>query len=465
MKSIFLIITLLSQCFSAFSQGGVNFEHLTFEEALAKAKAENKLVFMDCYTSWCGPCKYMTDNVFPREKAGNFFNPKFVSVKFDMEKGEGKELSKKFHIKAFPTFFIIRPDGTVQHKIVGGGDLDKIIARVERGLNPKTSLDYLEKLHEQGKMNKHQLMLYQIALNEAFEKEKSAEVGERLNAMLTRKDKMKKEYWPILEKSAYGTTDCQLVLDHIFVFYKNIGKEKVDQYLVNTFAKQLRFSMDSVELLKQMQGELTPLDLPDKALLTHNLELMLASAERDVEKVIALAGEVETNENGELWATMNAINAIRGKATKEDLNRLIRLEDKYMNIAAGNSTDYVANYFESLKIAASVGVYFQNLSYEEALTKAGRQGRKLFIYGFMNNDNLKGKLIESMLEQENISDLLNRNFLCLKYDVEKEEGLKLVKQFGVDVFPTFIIVLPDGSVRQKVEDIHEVEELKSVFAE
>ena len=252
---------------------------------------------------------------------------------------------------------------------------------------------------------------------------------------------------------------------HFIYVFMIIGKEKVDQYLVNTFTKQLRFSMDSVELLKQMQGELTPLDLPDKALLTHNLELMLASAERDVEKVIALAGEVETNENGELWATMNAINAIRGKATKEDLNRLIRLEDKYMNIAAGNSTDYVANYFESLKIAASVGVYFQNLSYEEALTKAGRQGRKLFIYGFMNNDNLKGKLIESILEQENISDLLNRNFLCLKYDVEKEEGLKLVKQFGVDVFPTFIIVLPDGSVRQKVEDIHEVEELKSVFAE
>ena len=61
-------------------------------EALAKAKAENKLVFMDCYTSWCGPCKYMTETIFPQEKAGEFFNPKFVCVKFDMEKGEGKEL-------------------------------------------------------------------------------------------------------------------------------------------------------------------------------------------------------------------------------------------------------------------------------------------------------------------------------------------------------------------------------------
>ncbi|WP_148375472.1 MULTISPECIES: thioredoxin family protein [Butyricimonas] len=456
MKRIFLIIAFLFSCFSVFCQGGVNFEHLTFEEALAKAKAENKLVFMDCYTSWCGPCKYMTDNVFPRKEAGDFFNPRFISVKFDMEKGEGKELAKRFPLKAFPTFFIIRPDGTVQHKIVGGGDVDKIIARVERGLNTKTSLDYLEKIHQQGKMNKKQLMAYQIALNEAFEKEKSAEVGEKLNALLMRKDKMKKEYWPILEKSVYGTADYQLVLDHVLTFYKNIGKEKVEQYLVNTFTNQLRFSADSVELLRKMRGELAKLDLSNKTLLTRDLELRLASAERDVEKVIVLAGEVETNENGELWATMNAINAIREKATKEDLNRLIRLEDKYMNIA-GNSTDYVANYFESLKIAASVGVYFQNLSYEEALVKAKRQGRKLFIC-FMNNE-------VAILEQENVCDLLNRNFLCLEYDVKKEKGLELVKQFGVNTFPTFIVVLPDGSVRQKVEDIHDVEELKSIFVE
>ena len=53
----------------------------------------------------------MADNVFPREEAGEFFNPKFVSVKFDMENGEGKELAQKFGVRAYPTFLIIRPDG------------------------------------------------------------------------------------------------------------------------------------------------------------------------------------------------------------------------------------------------------------------------------------------------------------------------------------------------------------------
>ena len=73
MKSLISIITLLMLNLIAFGQG-VNFEHITFDEALAKAKAENKLVFMDCYTSWCGPSKYMTSNVFHQEIVGDYFN-------------------------------------------------------------------------------------------------------------------------------------------------------------------------------------------------------------------------------------------------------------------------------------------------------------------------------------------------------------------------------------------------------
>lgn len=101
---------------------------------------------MDCYTSWCGPCKYMSETIFPQEKAGEFFNPKFVCVKFDMEKGEGPELGKKFGVRAYPTFLILRPDGSVQHKVVGGGDLEGFIARVEKGLNEKTSSRLFEQI-------------------------------------------------------------------------------------------------------------------------------------------------------------------------------------------------------------------------------------------------------------------------------------------------------------------------------
>ena len=116
---------------------------------------------------------------------------------------------------------------------MGGGDLDKFIAKVEKGLNEKTSLDYLNKIHEKGKMNKKQLMTYSVVLNEAYEKDKSEKVGKELDAVLKEKDKMKKEYWPILERSPYGSDNFKLVLNNIGTFNKNIGKENVDKYLTS----------------------------------------------------------------------------------------------------------------------------------------------------------------------------------------------------------------------------------------
>ena len=89
MRKIFLFVILLCWGIVGFTQDGVNFEHLSFKEALDKAQAENKLVFVDCYTSWCGPCRNMTEHIFPQEKVGDYFNSKFVCVKYDMEKGKG----------------------------------------------------------------------------------------------------------------------------------------------------------------------------------------------------------------------------------------------------------------------------------------------------------------------------------------------------------------------------------------
>ena len=454
MKSLISIITLLMLNLIAFGQG-VNFEHITFDEALAKAKAENKLVFMDCYTSWCGPCKYMTETIFPQEKAGEFFNPKFVCVKFDMEKGEGPELAKRFGVRAYPTFLILRPDGTVQHKIVGGGDLDKFIAKVEKGLNEKTSLDYLNKIHEKGKMNKKQLMTYSVVLNEAYEKDKSEKVGKELDAVLKEKDKMKKEYWPILERSPYGSDNFKLVLNNIGTFNKNIGKENVDKYLTSCYTNAINNTMrpntkEPLKVLQQIQEELTKLDLADQATLTRSLELNQACLEKNINKVIELAGQVESNKNGELWSIFNAINSVRGNISKEDLNKIIVLEDKFLGIADENGKTYIKNYFENLKIAAHVGVYFQDLSYEDALAKAKQQGRKLFIDCYTTWCGPCKYMSETVFKQEKVGDFLNLNFICLKYDMEKGEGPELAKKFGVRAYPTFVIVNPDGTIRHKL---------------
>ena len=118
----------------AFAQGGVEFRDLTFDEALVKAKAEKKLVFVDCYTAWCAPCKAMAKDVFPQKAAGDFFNPRFISLKIDMEKDEGKELAQKWNIRVFPTYLILDPQGEIVYTSQGYIPAEELIRRMNEGL-------------------------------------------------------------------------------------------------------------------------------------------------------------------------------------------------------------------------------------------------------------------------------------------------------------------------------------------
>ena len=119
-------------------------------------------------------------------------------------------------------------------------------------------------------MNQKQLMTYSVVLNEAYEKDKSEKVGKELDAVLKEKDKMKKEFWPILERSPYGSDNFKLVLNNIGTFNKNIGKEKVDNYLTSCYTNAINNIMrpntkEPLKVLQQIQEELTNsffIDLP-----------------------------------------------------------------------------------------------------------------------------------------------------------------------------------------------------------
>lgn len=121
---------------------GVIFNQGTLAESLAQAKSNKNgpnLVFLDCYTTWCGPCKQMANVVFPMEHVGEFFNANFVNIKIDMEKGEGIELANKYNVEAYPTFLILDSDGNEINRVVGGGGADAFIAMVKRAMDPQNS--------------------------------------------------------------------------------------------------------------------------------------------------------------------------------------------------------------------------------------------------------------------------------------------------------------------------------------
>src|SRR3972149_7091126 len=80
---------------------GITFNSGNWNEVLALAKKENKLVFLDIYASWCGPCKLLKSRTFPDAKVGEFYNANFINYAIDAEKGEGVTLAGKYNITGY----------------------------------------------------------------------------------------------------------------------------------------------------------------------------------------------------------------------------------------------------------------------------------------------------------------------------------------------------------------------------
>jgi thioredoxin-related protein len=236
----FLLIPLLG----AAQDKGTHFEHgLTWQQVKEKAMKENKYLLVDCFTTWCGPCKYMSSTIFPQEKVGAFFNKNFVNVKvqFDKTPGDNEEvkswyadaeaIDKEFKVRAYPTFLIFSPKGELVHRIVGGGEADQFIARAEKALHPETQYYTLLKKYEAGKQSPETLKQLALIAGDMYDKENA---GKLAAAYLdTQKDLYTKENLEFLARFTQSSKSkgFQLMLKDRQKVDAVLGKQKVNDVL------------------------------------------------------------------------------------------------------------------------------------------------------------------------------------------------------------------------------------------
>ena len=128
--SLCLIVLLTASSFTPVDDekgAGIQFTSARWTDILKKAKAENKVIFLDAYASWCGPCKMLQKNVFTQKSVGEYFNKRFINVKMDMEKGEGPSLAQVYPLEAYPTLLFINGNGRVVRKAIGYMSADDLI--------------------------------------------------------------------------------------------------------------------------------------------------------------------------------------------------------------------------------------------------------------------------------------------------------------------------------------------------
>ncbi len=247
-----VFVTILS-----FSQG-INFFHDSWEKALEKAKAENKLIFVDAYTKWCGPCRRMQNNIFPTKAAGDFYNKHFINMKMDMESQEGMKWGLKYPVGAYPTFFFIAPDGKISYTHTGGMDAERFIQMGKSALKSYDKSEDYEKEWDKGNRDYDFVLKYIKALNLADKHTNKVALQ-----YLRSKPKISKDQKAVLLYEATRECDSKLfemmTKKKYFKILKEIYSEqelsdKIYEACWRTFLKSYEF--DVVELQKEAKKKM-----------------------------------------------------------------------------------------------------------------------------------------------------------------------------------------------------------------
>ncbi len=274
MKSILIYIFLfLSIIFCVSAQNNssnfeqnkkILFEPFSFEKALQKAKKENKLIFIDAYTSWCKPCKLMDRDVFTDSTVAKVFNENFINLKIDMESEMGKPLNTKYEIQVYPTLLFIDFEGNVEYMNKGflnaielknlGQEITQL--KQEKTLIQKEELQ--KRLYERAKIE-YQANPCKLDFAEAYfnliDKEKKEEI-----------QKVKSDYVQCLENSQdFSSKQVSFLLNNLVTskndttynfylknkskFEKNYG----DSLLVlESYVEEIFFFQDTDSIIKQI---------------------------------------------------------------------------------------------------------------------------------------------------------------------------------------------------------------------
>lgn len=182
---ICLIVSVLA-INSTFSQG-INFRQDDWQSMLVQAKAQKKLIFVDIYTAWCGPCKEMDKKTFTDVSVGDKFNARFINYKVDAEKGFGITLAKRYNVTSYPTCLFVDPSENLIYKQEGLLRAPDLLKEADMVMNNQANakpLYALDKLYENGRKDTEFLNEY-IAVRSLYDRIDNRDLVEEYVKSLT----------------------------------------------------------------------------------------------------------------------------------------------------------------------------------------------------------------------------------------------------------------------------------------
>lgn len=251
-KYLLVIIVILNFIVKPLTaQEGIEFFHGSFDEAKALAKEQGKLIFMDAYAVWCGPCKQMTNNVFPQKEVGDFFNKNFINMKVDMEKGEGLTLRSTYGVTAYPTLMFIDAQGKVVESVRGARSAESLLSWAKSIALPESGLmNDLRTRYENGERD-IDFMKELIKAEAAYDNQYDEYFSELLDSMTNEEKMMPDNASFILDHTSSLNSPSLAFIASNRSFFKNVkGEEAYDRVFNSIASKEGKLAAKSKDLTK-----------------------------------------------------------------------------------------------------------------------------------------------------------------------------------------------------------------------
>lgn len=198
-----LVIGLVLLSMVAFGQRGIVFNHNTWEEAKKQAIKEKKLIFIDVYTQWCGPCLAMAEDVFTQDAVGRFYNDRFICLKIDAETEEWGPIARQYKVQSYPTFLFVDPKTEkVVHFSSSRQDMETFLFTGESAVSKEYNSIALQKEYEKGNRKPAFLLNYAKYMASIY---RNQEVKQILVDLMKEEGYGldNKDVWPLFVKSDY----------------------------------------------------------------------------------------------------------------------------------------------------------------------------------------------------------------------------------------------------------------------
>ncbi|HMW12521.1 MAG TPA: thioredoxin family protein [Chitinophagales bacterium] len=339
---------------------GMQFENgASWQQILDKAKKENKFIFLDAYASWCGPCKWMAKEVFPKPEVGEALNPNYVNAKIDMEKGEGIELAKKYNVRSYPTYLFFDANGELVHRSLGSMPAADFITLCNNTLDPEMQFITLKKKYESGVRDTAFLRNFVENANNAQDESAQPALKDYLQQTNYNLSPDNIRLISLLTNSIHDT-GYAILQDNKTLFYETLGIKNVDnqiEELVWIEAKKASKKGTDKEAFKKIIQQY----LPEKTeILCAEFELSLlkraANWKAYLPKALAFADKFCKNDferlnsiAGTLWENYKDKTTL-GKALQFAL-RSVELNSNFDN------NDTVARLYQKLNNKSSAKKY------------------------------------------------------------------------------------------------------------